>query len=132
MSELGRLDRDALAFGYGVASGYVVLVPTYTPMGESYPEWLPLMAWSLGPFLAALDLTMRHPDRAWELAALIEAGTIVGIILDIQVRSYLDIPSTVWPFAIVLVMVVSIPFLLAGTVLGRQRAKMKQRGGSHR
>ena len=101
-------------------------------MGDSYPEWLPLMAWSLGPLLAALLFTTRYPQRAWEFAACIEGGIIAGLIFDIQVRNYLDIPSTVWPLAIVLVLFVSVPFLVIGLLLGRVRAKISHQDTSHR
>ena len=139
MSDLRRLSRDVLtrywipmaALGCGAASAFLVLVPTYMSAGENYPEWVPLIGWSLGPFLAAVGLTVRHPDRAWELAICIEVGVIAGIIFDIQVRNYLDIPSTVWPLAIALVIVVSLPALLAGTFLGRERAKVRRQSTSH-
>jgi len=95
-------------------------------MRDNYPEWLPLIVWSLGPFLTALVFTTRHADEAWKLVTCIEGGVIAGIVFDLHVRSYLDIPSTVWPFAIVLVIFVSLPPVLAGTWLGRKRANARQ------
>jgi hypothetical protein len=123
-----RLLSPAAAFAFGVASALLVLVPTYTPMRERYPEWFPLVVWSLGPFLGAVVCTTRFPDRAWELAAFIEGGVIAGIGFDIRARSYLDIPSTVWPLAIVLVLIISLPSLLAGILAGRVRLKFGHRG----
>ena len=116
------------AAGYGAASAFLILVPTYTSVGANYPEWVPLIGWALGPFLAAVALTSRHPDRAWKLAVCIEVGVVAGIVFDIQVRSYLDIPSTVWPLAIVLVIIVSMPPVLVGTLVGRERAKARREG----
>jgi len=129
---LTRLQPRFLGFAFGVASGWLVLVPTYTSMRDSYPEWLPLMAWSLGPLLTALVFTIRHPYRAWELAACIEGGVIVGLILDIHVRGYLDIPSTVWPLAVAMVLVVSVPSLVIGLLLGRGYARISQQDTLHR
>ena len=115
-----------LALACGVASAWLVLVPTYTSMRDSYPEWLPLVVWSLGPFLTALVFTTRHPDEAWKLVTCIEGGVIAGIVVDLCMRSYLGIPSTVWPFAIVLVIFVSFPPVLVGAWLGRKRANARQ------
>lgn len=112
-----------IAVGCGAASAFLVLVPTYTSMGEHYPEWVPLIGWAVGPFITAVRLTRRYPDNAWVLAACIEVGVILGIIFDIQLRSQLGIPSTLWPIAIALVIIVSLPSLLVGTLLGRARAK---------
>ena len=129
MSNLHVLTRSRssiLALACGVASVWPVLLPTYTSMRDSYPEWLPLIVWSLGPFLTALVFTTRHADEAWKLVTCIEGGVIAGIVFDLHVRSYLDIPSTVWPFAIVLVIFVSLPPVLAGAWLGRKRANARQ------
>jgi len=120
-----RIRTGLAAFGYGVVSGFIVLLPTYTPLAEHYPDWVPLLAWSSGPFLAAATLAMRHPDVGWKLAMWIEVGVVVGVVVDIRLRGYLDMPSTVWPIAIALAVAVSVPFVVVGTVLGRERARIK-------
>jgi hypothetical protein len=96
-------------------------------MPENYPEWLPLLAWSVGPLLAALFFTARHPDRAWQFGVLIEGGVIAGILLDIQIRTFLGMSSTVWPLAIPLVVVISLPSIVGGVLIGRAGLRLVHR-----
>jgi hypothetical protein len=115
--------RSLVAVILGWLSGMLPLVPTYSRWEGSYPEWAPLIGWTLGPLLAAFYLSSSDPVSAWRSACLIEVGLMSSIITDVVLRASIGVPTTVWPIGLVLVAGISVPFVVAGTATGRHRAR---------
>ena len=107
-----------IGFGLGFASGGIPLVLTYFPTMESYDPWISLGFW-VAPFFAGLYWGKVRPEVPWAGAVTLELGFLAVILADIIARISLNIPTTVWPLALMWILPVSTAIVVSGVFLGR-------------
>jgi hypothetical protein len=127
-----------VAFVVGLGTAGVPLVLTHLWYASAHETYrlakIDFALWWAMLLLASIWLGLSRPGATLTSAAVLELGFMFAIVLDIVYGILVGIPHTIWPIAMVVVLVLTAPVVavgsLVGAAIGKWRRRVPRRGSS--